>query len=165
LSSLRFARFASHVSLPTPRAIPIPAKLVRCADSTAMMVSAGDRLRDHKAPRRIFIGSESHAHAARLKNTPSLAIGSLDASSAAGATQRHIDSRVSGSGTANTGDLVSGNCEEIRIAAITTASHTPDGPCATGRPNDGAYDGADGERGGAADGRGAATDGWRRLEP
>jgi len=40
-----------------------------------------------------------------------------------------------------------------------------EGLAATGRPNDGAYDGADGERGGAADGRGAATDGWRRLEP
>ena len=93
----------------------------------------------------------------RLKNTPSLAIGSLDASIAARATQRHIDSRVSGSGNAKTNDLVSGNCEEIRIA-VTTASHTPDGPCATGRPNDGAYDGADGERGGAADG-------WRRLAP
>ena len=115
-----------------------------------------------KAPRRIFIASESHAYAARLKNTPSLAIGSLDASVAARATQRHIDSRVSGS--ANTNDLVSGNCEGIRIA-VTTASHTPDGPCATGRPNVGAYDGADGERGGAADGRAAATDGWRRLEP
>jgi hypothetical protein len=117
-----------------------------------------------KAPRRIFIASESHAYAARLKNTPSLVIGSLDASVAARATQRHIDSRVSGSGNANTNDLVSGNCEEIRIA-VTTASHIPDGPCATGKPNDGACDGADGERGGAADGRGAATDGWRRLEP
>ena len=85
------------------------------------------------------------AYAARLKNT-------------------HIDCHVSGSGNAKTNDLVSGNCEEIRIA-VTTASHTPDGPCATGRPNDGAYDGADGERGGAADGRGAAADGWRRLEP
>lgn len=117
----------------------------------------GEPSTDHKAPRRIFIGSESHAYAVRLKNTPSLAIGSLDASIAARATQRHIDSRVSGSGNAKTNDLVSGNCEEIRIA-VTTASHTPDGPCATGRPNDGAYDGADGERGGAANG-------WRRLAP
>jgi hypothetical protein len=73
----------------------------------------------------------------------------LDASFAARATQRHIDTRFSGSGNANTSDLVSGNCEEIRIT-VTTASHTPDGSCATGRPNDGACDGADGERGGAA---------------
>ena len=141
MSSLRVARFCySRLASNIPRTIAIPAKLVR----TATMASA---------------------YAARLKNTPSLAIGSLDASVAARATQRHIDSRVSGSGNANTNDLVSGNCEEIRIA-VTTASHTPDGPCATGRPNDGAYDGADGERGGAADGgRSAATGGWRRLEP
>ncbi|HTE95914.1 MAG TPA: hypothetical protein VK678_20760, partial [Bradyrhizobium sp.] len=44
-----------------------------------------------KALPRIFIGSESHAYAARLKNTPSLAIGSLDASVAVRATQGHID--------------------------------------------------------------------------
>jgi hypothetical protein len=114
------------------------------------------------APSRLFIASEFHAYAARLKNTPALVIGSLEASVAVRATQRHIDSRISGS--ANTNDLVSGNCEGIRIA-VTTASHTPDGPCATGRPNDGAYDGADGERGEAADGRAAAMDGWRRFEP
>jgi hypothetical protein len=33
---------------------------------------ASDRLRDHKTPRGIFISSESHACAARLKNAPYL---------------------------------------------------------------------------------------------
>jgi hypothetical protein len=50
-----------------------------------------------KAPRRIFIGSESHACAARLKNTPSLAIGSLDASVAErreAMTMRFLKERV-----------------------------------------------------------------------
>jgi hypothetical protein len=160
LSSLHVARFcqsplASHI----PRTIAFPAKLVRTAT-----IRRASPQRIIKASRRILIGSESHAYAARLKNAPSLAIGSLDASVAARATQRHTDSRFGGSGNANTNDLVSGKCEEIRIA-VTTASHTPDGPRATGKPNDGACDGADGERGGTADGWGAATDGWRRLEP
>ena len=59
------------------------------------------------------MGSESHAHAARLKNMPSPAIGSLDASFAAGATQRRIDCRVSGSRNANKDDLVPETREEI----------------------------------------------------
>jgi hypothetical protein len=80
------------------------------------------------------------------------------------APHRGISTAASAEAETRRRTTFSGNCEEIRIA-VTTASHTPDGPCATGRPNDGAYDGADGERGGAADGRGAATDGWRRLEP
>jgi hypothetical protein len=161
LSSLAALTFASHLSLPTSRGRSL-FRRSWCAPRRWRRRASPQRI--IKPPRRIFIASESHAYAARPKNTPSLAIGSLDASVAARATQRHIDSRFSGSGSANTNDIVSGSCEEIRIA-VTTASHTPDGPCATGRPNDGACDGADGERGGAADGRGAARDGWQRLGP
>jgi hypothetical protein len=60
---------------------PVPANLARCADSAAMTASTGDRLngQDNKGPRGIFIGSESQAHAARLKIRRALAIGSLDA--------------------------------------------------------------------------------------
>lgn len=144
MSSLRVARFCySRLASNIPRTIAIPAIAHRDDGRRA------SPQRIIKAPWSIFIGSESHAYAARLKKFGCFGCRSRHTG--------HIDSRVSGSGNANTNDLVSGNCEEIRIA-VTTASHTPDGPCATGRPNDGAYDGADGERGGAADG-------WRRLEP
>ena len=54
------------------RTTPGPEKTVRCIDFPAITASADDYLRDHRALRRTFMGSESQAHTERLKHAPSL---------------------------------------------------------------------------------------------
>jgi hypothetical protein len=68
-STARAGRFASVIR----QTIHATAKAIRCAELTAMTAPARDHVCDHKAPRRIFMGSESHAHTARLEMRKSIA--------------------------------------------------------------------------------------------